>query len=68
MLVLACSVAVLSQHSGKLNPGLIPSPGAVCPFGFQTKLASTGFLQGTPVFLLHLKVNSFSLFVSEGPS
>ncbi len=51
----AGSVAVVfPPHCGPLSPGLIPSPGAVCPFGFQSKLASVGFC--TPVFLLHLKL------------
>ncbi len=34
-------------------------PCAVCPFGFQSKLASAGFSPGTPVFLLHLKLDFF---------
>ncbi len=33
-------------HCGPLSPGSIPSPGAVCPFGFQSKLASAGFSFG----------------------
>ncbi len=50
------SVAVLPLHCGPLSTGSIPGPGAVCPFGFQSKLASAGFSPGIPVFLLHLKL------------
>ncbi len=65
------SVAVLPPRCGPLSPGSIPGPGVVWPFGFQSKLASAGFSPGTPVFLLHLKLHFFSLFLSirsEGPS
>ncbi len=67
----AGSVAILPPRCGPLSPGSIPTPGVVCPFGFQSKLASAGFSPGTPVFLLHLKLDFFSLFLSirsEGPS
>ncbi len=53
------SVAVLPPHCGPLSTGLIPSPSAVCPFGFQSKLATTGFSPGTLVFLLHLELDLF---------
>ena len=41
----------------------IPDPGAVCPFGYQSKLASACFSLGSPVFLLHLKLDFFSISV-----
>ncbi len=56
-------IVVLPPRCGPLSPGQIFGPGAVCPFGFQSQLASTGFSPGTPVFLLHLKLDFFS-FVS----
>ena len=52
-----------SPGCGPLSPGSIPGPGAVCPFGFQSKLASAGFSPGTPVFLLHLKLGFLNLFL-----
>ncbi len=55
----AGSVTVLPPRCGPLSPGSIPGPGAVSPFGFQSKLASAGFSPGTPVFLLHLKLGFF---------
>ncbi len=57
----AGSITVLPPRCGPLSPGLIPGPGAVCPFGFQSKLASASFFQGTLVFLLHLKLDFFDL-------
>ncbi len=44
----AGSVAVLPPRCGPLSPGSIPGPGAVCPFDFQSKLASAGFSTGFP--------------------
>ena len=55
----AGSATVLPPCCGPLSPGSIPGPSAVCPFGFQSKLASAGFSPGTPVFLLHLKLDFF---------
>ena len=42
----AGSAAVLPPHCGPLSPGSIPGLGVVCPFGFQSKLASAGFSPG----------------------
>ena len=39
----AGSVVVHPPHCGPLSPGSIPGAGVVCPFGFQSKLASPGF-------------------------
>ncbi len=67
----AGSVAVLFPRCEPLSPGSIPGTGIACPFGFQSKLASAGFPPGTLVFLLHLKLHFFSLFLSirsEGSS
>ena len=55
----AGSVTVLPPRCGTLSLGSIPGPGAVCPFGFRSKLASAGFSPGTLVFLLHLKLGFF---------
>ncbi len=57
-------VAVLPLRSGPLILGLIPGPGSVCPFGFQSKLASAGFSPGIPVFLLHLKLGFVNKSIS----
>ena len=51
----AGGVAVLPQRCAPLSPGLIPGPGAVRAFSFQSILVSAGFSPGSPVFLLHLK-------------
>ncbi len=58
------SVAVLPPRCGPLSPGSIPSPGAVCPFGFQSKLESAGFSPDTPVFLLHMKLGFLNKSIS----
>ncbi len=42
----AGSIVVLPPRCGPLSPGSIPGPGVVCPFGFQSKLASAGFPPG----------------------
>ncbi len=59
----AGSVAVLPQCREPLSLSLIPSPGAVCPFWFPNLLRR--FSLGTPVFLLQLKLDFFSLFLLE---
>ena len=41
----AGSVAGIPRGYAPLGPGSIPSPGAACAFGFQSKLASAGFLR-----------------------
>ena len=53
----AGSVAVLPRRYAPMDPGLIPSAGAVCAFGFQSILASAGFLRVLRFSLLHLKLD-----------
>ena len=53
------TLVVLPPCCGPLSPGSIPGLDTVCPFGFQYKLASVGFSPGTPIFLLHLKLDLF---------
>ena len=44
-----------------MSPGFDPRSRHLCALGFQSKLASTGFSSGTPVFLLHLKLDQKDL-------
>ena len=60
----AGSVAVLPQRYAPMGPDSIPSPGAVCAFGFQSILASIGFLQVLWFSLLHLKLDFLNKSVS----
>ena len=47
-----------------MGPCSIPSPGAVCAFGFQSILASAGFLRVLRFSLLHLKLDFLNKSVS----
>ena len=61
----AGSVAVLPRRYSPMGPGSIPSPGAVCTFGFQSIFASTGFLWVFQFFLQHLKLDFLNKSVSK---
>ena len=61
----AGSVAVLPRRYAPMGPGSIPSPGAVCAFGFQSILASAGFLRVLRFSLLHLKLDFLNKSVSK---
>ena len=61
----ADSVAVLPRRYAPMGPGSIPSPGAVCAFGFQSILASAGFLRVLRFSLLHLKLDFLNKSVSK---
>ena len=61
----AGSVAVLLRRYAPMGPGSIPSPGAVCAFGFQSILASAGFLRVLGFSLLHLKLDFLNKSVSK---
>ena len=61
----AGSVAVLPQRYAPMGPGSIPSPGAVCALGFQSILASAGFLRVLRFSLLHLKLDFLNRPVSK---
>ena len=50
---------VLPRRYAPMGPCSFPSPGAVCAFGFQSILASAGFLRVLRFSLLHLKVPGF---------
>ena len=53
----AGSVAVLPRRYAPMGPGSIPSPGAVCAFGFQSILASSGLLRVLRFSVLHIKLD-----------
>ena len=55
---------MLPWHNAPMGPGLIPSPGTVCAFGFQSILASAGFLRVLRFSLLHLKLDFLNKSVS----
>ncbi len=57
---------VLNSVLWTTEPGFDSQSSAVCPLGFQSKLASTGFSPGTLVFLLHQMLQTFlvCLFLS----
>ena len=61
------SVRVITRTVGyaPVGPGSIPSPGAICAFGFQSILASAGFLQVLRFSLLHLKLDLLNKSVSK---
>ena len=61
----AGSVAVLPRRYAPMGPGSIPSPGAVCACGFQSILASAGFLRDLRFPLLHLKLDFLNKSVSK---
>ena len=61
----AGSVAVLPRRYAPMGPGSIPSPGAVCAFGFQSILASVGFLRVLRFSPLHLKLDFLNKSVSK---
>ena len=61
----AGSVAVLPRRYAPIDPGSIPSPGAICAFGFQSILASAGFLRVRRFSLLHLKLDFLNNAVSK---
>ena len=44
-----------------MSPGFDSRPRHLCALGFQSELASAGFSPGTPVFLLHLKLDQNDL-------
>ena len=58
-------VAVLPRRYAPMGPGSILRPGAVCAFGFQSILASAGFLQVLRFSLLHLKLDFLNKSVSK---
>ena len=60
----AGSVAVLPWRYAPMGPGSIPSPGIICAFGFQSILASAGFLRVLQFSLLHLKLDFLNKSVS----
>ena len=59
----ASSVAVVPRRYAPMGVGSIPSPGAVCAFGFQTMIASAGFSQ-VP---LHLKLEFLRGYCTSYP-
>ena len=61
----AVSVAVLPRRYAPKDPGSIPSAGAVCAFGFQSILASAGFLRVLRFSLLHLNLDFLNKSVSK---
>ena len=61
----AGSVAALPRGYAPIGPGSIPSPSAVCAFGFQSILASAGFLRVLRFSLLHLKLDFLNKSVSK---
>ena len=61
----AGSVAVLPRRYAPMGLGSIPSPGAICAFGFQSILASAGFLRVLRFSLLHLKLDFLNKSVSK---
>ena len=65
---LHCGLLISFHQTGKnipMGPGSIPSPGAVCAFGFQSILASAGFLRVLRFSLLHLKLDFLNKSVSK---
>ena len=61
----AGTVSVLPRRYAPMGPGSIPSPGAVCAFGFQSILASAGFLRVLLFSLLHIKLDFLNKSVSK---
>ncbi len=59
-----CFLCGTSSELWTTESRFIVGPGGVCPFGFQSKLASAGFSLGTPVFLLHWKLGFLNKSIS----